>query len=61
MTLCNNLSRKRGVGIFSRVGVFSREYGTKWLLVQQELDNGLLRYIRARASAGCASVPVAYP
>ena len=28
MTLCNNLSRKRGVGVFSRVDVFSRDYGT---------------------------------
>ena len=28
MTLCNNLSRKRGVGVFSRVGVFSKDYGT---------------------------------
>ena len=29
MTLCNNLSRKRGVGVFSRVGVFLRDYGTQ--------------------------------
>ena len=27
MTLCNNLSRKRGVGVFSRVDIFSRDYG----------------------------------
>ena len=29
MTLCNNLSRKRGVGVFSRVGVFLRDYGNQ--------------------------------
>ena len=35
MTLCNNLSHKRGVvvfsrvGILSRVGIFSRDYSTK--------------------------------
>ena len=31
MTLCNNLSRKRGVGVFSRVWIFLRVavfYGT---------------------------------
>ena len=28
MTLCNNLSQKRGVGVFLRVGVFSRDYST---------------------------------
>ena len=30
MTQCNNLSLKRGVGLFSRVDVLSGDYGNFW-------------------------------
>ena len=35
MTLCNNLQQKWGVGVFSGVGIFSRDYG---ILVQKGAD-----------------------